>query len=253
MHIKRKEYTVLIPEGIEDMAASAGHHKDRESFIGGNRGVMDAVLTSFYLLALGREALLYFPARQCEGWKCEAAYWREEEWEREVFYDTDMKDVVFLNHTLQFPVGHWDQVLHQIKRQKPKIIRIRYQEKKMAEVFRNGKVTWDNLRYIHKKEVAREVIRNHTAFYVISRMIARLAFCDLEEMLDGDEIQEKMDSLGKEYWSSPCWTSFHLDIREELMLMYLDYGWYMGIMDRPWSETKKEPEQEKDRSGMART
>lgn len=229
IHIKKKGYTVLIPEGIEDMTAIAGYAKD-EPFVGGNRKVMEAFLTAYYLLGLGKEVILYFPARQCEGWKCEAAFWYREEWRKELFYDTDIKDVVFLNHNIQFPAGHWEKALSQMKRQKPQILSIHYQERKVAGMFRREGIDRCNIRYRHKKEYAREKIRNYTVFYVLSKAIARICFYELEEMLEG-EIEAMMESRGKEYWTSPEWIPMSIGTgSDHLMLMCLDYKWYMDFL-----------------------
>lgn len=78
-----------------------------------------------------------------------------------------------MNHRLQFPLGCRKEVKRQIVKQKPEMVSWKYEEEKVFQMFDRIHKKWLYTGLYFKKERFLENVYNDTAFYVISKGIAR--------------------------------------------------------------------------------
>ena len=190
--VKQKEYVVMIPEGIKGRCKSFNYHANHcGAFIDGDRKVLEALMAASYILGKGGEILLYFPTLNNEEWECEKELSGDGAWGgymEEAWKQQDEKELVIMNHTLQFPIGRWKEVKSQIAKKKPEMVSWKYEEEKVFQMFDRIHKKWLYSGTYFKKERFLEKVHNDTAFYVISKGIAQEWFLKLSELL-GRELE----------------------------------------------------------------
>lgn len=191
--VKKKEYVILIPEGIEGRCKAFNYHSNHcGAFIDGDRKVLEALLAASYILGRGSETVIYFPTLNSGEWECEKenpVYGAWGGYVNEAWKQQDEKELVILNHTLQFPIGRWKQAKRQIAKQKPETVNWKFDEEKVFQMFDEIHKKWLYSDTYFKKECFLEKVHNDTAFYVISKGIAREWFLKLKGLL-GRELEE---------------------------------------------------------------
>lgn len=187
--IKRKDYYVYIPQGITCMKASGYLSRHWGADVYGNRTALESVLTASYLLGMGKNMLVYYPLLKLQEWQWIYDCHYRESWSMELhqaWEQQDEKDLVMMNHTVQFPRGHWELAKKQMAKMKPEIISYRFKEDKIYEIFQKEYKKWTCSDAGYRKEGIQERIRNETAFYIISRNVAKEWYLQLYDLLQKD-------------------------------------------------------------------
>jgi hypothetical protein len=100
------DYTVIIPDNIDSLV-------NTEYGMDGDRRALEALLISMVMLIENRNLIIYFPL-----WKNKLAKGIYRSNKTEHRYQNF--DVVFLSHTLQFPIHDWKELRAKLKRVKGK-------------------------------------------------------------------------------------------------------------------------------------
>lgn len=169
--VKRKCYTILVPEGIDSLKTD-GFSNGYGGYVQVDRKAVEALLATAYLLGEGKPVLVYIPNRKnedipiylydtysrSEALRCvlQAKKWAEQ------------RNLIFGNHNLQFPVGCWKEAQRQIVKQKPKIITYKFNQDKVFRDFEQKRFRWEKTSAFYKQYSERRTI-NTEAFFIWSK------------------------------------------------------------------------------------
>ena len=169
--VKRKCYTILVPEGIDSLKTD-GFSNGYGGYVQVDRKAVEALLATAYLLGEGKPVLVYIPNRKnedipiylydtysrSEALRCvlQAKKWAEQ------------RNLIFGNHNLQFPVGCWKEAQRQIVKQKPKIITYKFNQDKVFRNFEQKRFRWEKTSAFYKQYSERRTI-NTEAFFIWSK------------------------------------------------------------------------------------
>lgn len=106
VNLGKREYTVIIPQGIDSFV-------NTEYIMDADRHSMEAILISMIMLIGNKNLIVYFPL-----WKNKLAKGIYRSPKTENRYQNF--DVVFLSHTLQFPIHDWKELREKLRKVKGK-------------------------------------------------------------------------------------------------------------------------------------
>ncbi len=186
--VKRKVYTILVLEGIEDLKAD-GFSYGYGGYMTGGREVIKALLATAYLWGEGSRILVYMPNRNNEDIpiyfyniysQSEAlrAVLQARKW-------MNQRNLIFGNHDLQFPIGRWKEAQRQIMKQKPEMITCKFNLDKVFQDFERKRLRWEKTSAFYKQYSERRTM-NTEAFFIWSKAKFWEWFMILKEYWDED-------------------------------------------------------------------
>ena len=187
VNLGKREYTIIIPHGIDSFV-------NNEFAMDMDRRSMEAILVSMIMLIENKSLIIYFPI-----WKNKLAkdmYYRSQKTENRY----QNFDVVFLSHSLQFPVHDWKELRTILRKVKGKVhtkeINLILSDKTIENLCNKHKRT---NAYYKKRDLFDRYFRFDTHFLIGGPYAFAKTYTIMREFLKDNLEEEFMTSLFS-YW-----------------------------------------------------
>lgn len=172
---KNKNYTIVIPDNIDKFV-------NNHYMFDADRKGLEAIMLSALMMIKRQNIIVYFPLQKNI---VPQGYFGGAEKLKRFECDKAMYDVVFINHTMQMPIGDWKEIRRTLNYVKGSKFHFNADVKSeyiaCTESFARYKKTE---KYYKRKDVFLDYIRFDTYFLVGGKFSFVQIFTDLKEMLE---------------------------------------------------------------------